>query len=64
MTFDGLRAGLRVTFWCLVYLGTISGALLVFAPSPYHWAVWVAVVAIICHDAHHRLNPKEVKLDP
>lgn len=51
MTFDGLCAGLRVMFWCLVYLGTICGGLLVFAPSQFRWAVWLAVTTIICHDA-------------
>lgn len=59
MTFDGLRSGLRWLFWTLVYIGTITGAVLVFAPSPYRWAAWVAIGAIIWHDAHHRFTTNQ-----
>lgn len=61
MTFDGLRAGLRAMFWCLVYLGTICGALLAFAPSPYRWAVMLDVATVCVHDAYRRLTPERIR---
>lgn len=57
MTFDGLRAGLRLMFWVLVYLGTFCGAVLAFARGGTLAPVaWAAVVTIIAHDAHHRFT--------
>ena len=57
MTFDGLRSGLRWLFWTLVYVGTICAAVLVFAPAgAFAWAAWVAILAIIGHDAHNRFG--------
>ena len=63
MTSDGLLAGLRWLFWVLVYVGTICAAILAFAPSPYKWAVWVAVLAIVAHDAHGRFTDGSGALD-
>ena len=45
MTPDVLVAGLRWTFWGLVYVATMLGAVMAFAPAGRP-LVWVAVVAV------------------
>ena len=58
MSFDGLRAALRVLFWVIAYLGIVCAAVLAFVPAgSLKWVAWVAVLYVVAHDAHTRFTP-------
>ena len=65
MTFDLLRAALRGLFWVLAYVGILCAAVIVFAPAgPFAPAAWVAILAIVLHDAYRRFVPPPERIKP